>query len=122
MTPKNMKSKAASKPFVLTDKNFKHEVLESAIPVVVDFWASWCPPCKMVDPILQKLAERTAGIVKVGKINVDQNPIISANCNIQGVPTFIIFKSGSELVRRVGAQSEQQLLAMLREVGVGEIT
>ena len=106
------------KILILRDKSFKKEVLESKIPVLVDFWASWCPPCKMVEPIIKELAQKLDNIVKVAKINVDQNPISTSNCKIMGVPIFIIFINGKEVVRRVGAQSKGHLLDMFEEVGV----
>ena len=108
------------KPLLLTDKNFREEVLESKIPVLVDFWASWCPPCKMTEPTIQELAQNLDGVIKIAKINVDQNPISASEYQIMGVPTFIIFRNGNEIARRVGAQSKQQLLDMLEEVGIKE--
>ena len=104
-----------TKPLVLADNNFKEEVLESKEPVLVDFWASWCPPCKMVEPTIKELAKDLTGEVKMAKINVDQNPKSASDYKIMGVPTFIIFKDGEEITRRVGAQSKEQLLDMLRE-------
>ena len=106
------------KILVLTDKNFKKEVLQSKIPVLVDFWASWCPPCKMAEPIIENLAQKLDSIVKVAKINVDQNPISASKHKIMGVPIFIIFINGKEIVRRVGAQSKGHLLDMFQEAGI----
>jgi thioredoxin 1 len=96
-----------------TDDNFKEEVLDSDIPVLVDFWASWCPPCKMMEPVIKKLAEEYAGKIKIGKLNVDQNPKIASKYKIRGVPTFLIFNSGKIVGRRTGAQSKEQLEQML---------
>jgi len=110
--------KEKEKTLVLTNNNFKQEVLESQIPVLVDFWASWCPPCKMIDPTIDELSKKLKGIVKVAKINVDQNPKCSSDYNIMGVPTFIIFKNAGEIARRTGAQSKQQLLDMIKEAGI----
>ena len=93
----------------LTDKNFEKEVLESKIPVLVDFWSSWCPPCKMVEPVIDKLEKDYRGRIKVCKINVDKYPSIAAKYNIKGVPTFIIFNGGKIVYRSVGAKSEFQL-------------
>ncbi len=106
------------KPLVLTDKNFEEEVLKSEIPVLVDFWASWCPPCKMVEPTLSELAQNLQGKIKVGKINVDQNPYMATAYTIAGVPTFILFSDGKELTRRVGAQSKQQLINMIIQTDI----
>jgi len=96
-----------------TDTNFEEEVLLSKVPVLVEFWASWCVPCKMVEPILDKLAQIYNGEVKIGKLNVDQNPKMRARYQIRGVPTFIIFISGKEVERRVAAHSESQLRSIL---------
>ena len=97
----------------LTDANFEQEVLESDVPVFVDFWASWCPPCKQTEPIVDRLADAYSGKVKTGKLNVDQNPNTAAKYNIKGVPTFITFKEGKEVSRKVAAQPERQLRKML---------
>jgi len=99
-----------------TDTNFEEEVLQSKVPVLVEFWASWCVPCKMVEPILDKLAQIYNGKVKIGKLNVDQNPKMRAKYQIKGVPTFIIFISGEEVERKVAAHSEAQLREMLDKI------
>lgn len=99
----------------LTDVNFEKEVIKSNLPVLVDFWGSWCPPCKMVEPIIKNLAEEYNGRLKVGKLNVDQNPKTASKYTIQGVPTFILFVSGKVKQRRIGAQSRAQLQDMLNE-------
>jgi len=96
-----------------TSANFQREVLESELPVLVDFWASWCLPCKSMEPVIAELAEEYAGRVKIGKLNVDQNPAIAARYDIQGVPTFILFKAGKVVERCTGAQSKSQLKALL---------
>ena len=98
----------------LTDDNFEREVLSSRLPVLVDFWASWCPPCKMVEPVVAELAEEYRGKIKVGKLNVDQNPRTAQHYNILGVPTFVVFSDGNAGERRVGAQSKAQLSELLR--------
>ena len=98
-----------------TDKNFRQEVLESKLPVFVDFWSSWCPPCKMIEPIIEEMAGDFNGTVKIGKLNVDQNPEIRSMFNISGAPTFILFKEGQILERAVGARSKKQLVEMLEE-------
>ena len=96
-----------------TDKNFKKEVLDSESPVFVDFWGSWCPPCKMVEPVMNELAEDLDGKIKVGKLNVDQNPATRSDLNVGGAPTFILFKDGEVLTRVVGARSKKQLLELI---------
>ena len=101
------------KLLVLNDKSFSKEVLEPNVPVLVDFWASWCPPCKMVEPILEEIARAYGQRVKIGKINVDQNPYMATAYTISGVPTFIVFDGGREVVRRIGSQSKKQLCSMI---------
>lgn len=99
----------------LTDRNFEQDVFQSEIPVMVDFWASWCPPCKMVEPVIEDLASEYADTIKFGKINIDQNPRVATEYQIKGVPTFILFNSGKIVERRVGAQSKEQLKEMLEK-------
>lgn len=89
--------------------NFQQEVLESSIPVLVDFWAPWCMPCRMLAPTIEKLAEENKGKLKVGKLNTDENQNISAQFGIQGIPTLIIFKEGKEVGRTVGVMSKEKL-------------
>jgi thioredoxin 1 len=104
----------------LTDRNFETKVLASDLPVLVEFWGSWCPPCKMMEPTLEQLAADYDGRLAVGKINVDQNPRTAAEYRIQGAPTFVVFHAGEVRGRRTGAQSEAQLEKMLEETGVFE--
>ncbi len=99
-----------------TDANFEEEVLNSGIPVLVDFWASWCLPCKMTEPLIDKLAQEYDGKVKIGKINVDQNPRTAARYGIKGVPIFITFRFGEVVEKRIAAQTEGQLREMLNAV------
>jgi thioredoxin 1 len=94
---------------VFTDNNFKSEVLESDGPVLVDFWAEWCGPCKMVGPIVEKVAAEYAGKLKVGKLNVDENQATPQQYGIQGIPTLIFFKGGKDVSRVVGFQPEEKL-------------
>jgi thioredoxin 1 len=98
-----------------TVRNFENEVLKSDIPVLVDFWASWCPPCKVVEPILEELAHEYQGKVKIGKLNVDRNPGLGARYEITGVPTFIVFKEGEIKDRAMAAKSKDELKKMIEK-------
>lgn len=97
----------------LTDTNFEREVLHSSVPVLVDFWASWCPPCKMMEPVVEELAAEHSAHLKVGKLHVDQNPRTAGRYQVLGVPTFAVFCNGAIVQRKTGAQSKRQLLRML---------
>ena len=99
----------------LTDQNFQQEVLESKTPVLVDFWAPWCGPCKMVGPIVESLAVDNEGSLIVGKLNVDDNKETAIKYGIRGIPTLIIFKDGAEVKRIVGAQGKPQLQKVIDE-------
>lgn len=92
----------------VTDQNFQTEVLESAEPVIVDFWAEWCGPCKMMSPIVDEASESLKGKVRVVKINIDENPNVPTQYGIRGIPTFIVFKNGEAVETRVGGMSRAQ--------------
>jgi len=92
----------------VTDQNFQTEVLESAEPVIVDFWAEWCGPCKMMSPIVDEASESLKGKVKVVKINIDENPNVPTQYGIRGIPTFIVFKNGEAVETKVGGMSKTQ--------------
>lgn len=102
-----------SEEITLTDGNFEQEVLKSDMPVLVDFWAEWCGPCKMLGPIITELAREYAGRAKVGKLNVDQNPAISERYGIRGIPTLILFRSGKASDQVVGAQSKEKIKELI---------
>jgi len=93
----------------LDSSNFEEEVIKSEIPVLVDFWAPWCMPCKMMEPVVEAVARRYEGRLKVGKVNTDDHPSIAAKYNIFGIPTIILFKDGHEVERIVGFVSEKSL-------------
>ncbi len=99
----------------LTKANFKEEVLESEQPVLVDFWASWCGPCRMVGPIVEALADDFDGRAVVGKINVDEEDDLARQYSIMSIPTLVIFKGGEVVERVVGARSQGELAALLEK-------
>ena len=97
----------------LSDETFKKEVLESSIPVLVDYWAEWCGPCKMIAPILEALSSEYDGKIKIGKLNIDENPQTPTKYGIRGIPTLMIFKDGNVESTKVGALSKSQLIAFI---------
>ena len=102
----------------LTADNFESEVLQAHKPVLVDFWAPWCGPCKMIGPIVDVLAEENAAKLEVGKLNVDENPSLAAQYGVRGIPTLLFFKDGKEVKRIVGGQNKNQLQKTIDEVTV----
>lgn len=94
-----------------TDSNFENEVIKSDIPVLVDFWAAWCGPCKMIAPEVQKLSEEKKDVLKVGKLNVDENRDIAIKFSITSIPTLILFKDGQVAKKLVGAMSKDRILS-----------
>jgi len=100
----------------VTDDSFKKEVLDSEIPTFVDFWASWCGPCRMVGPVFEELSNEYAGKVKFAKVNVDENPKTPSTYGVRGIPTLIMFKGGNAEATKVGALSKTQLTDFIREV------
>jgi thioredoxin 1 len=106
---------ASEKVFAFGDSNFETEVMQSATPVLVDFWASWCAPCKAIAPLIDTIAEEYEGRVKVGKVNVDENPATPAKFGIRGIPTIILFKDGKVLDQVVGAAPKAQLEALIKK-------
>ncbi len=93
----------------ITKDNFESEVINSDIPVLVDFWATWCAPCRMLAPIISKIAEERAGEVKVGKVNVDEEPELAAKFSISSIPTVLIFKGGHPVNSSVGFVPKEQI-------------
>ena len=94
----------------VTDTSFDADVLQSGIPALVDFWAEWCGPCKMIAPILSEVADEYAGKIKICKVDVDSNPETAAKFNVRGIPTLLVFKNGTVEATKVGALSKTQLV------------
>jgi thioredoxin 1 len=97
----------------LTDETFEKEVLQSNIPVLVDYWAEWCGPCKMIAPILDSLTDEYAGKLKISKLNIDDNQQAPQKYGVRGIPTLMIFKNGNVEATKVGALSKSQLTAFI---------
>ena len=100
----------------VNENNFQKEVLDSSLPVLVDMWAPWCMPCKMVAPAVEKIAKDNADKLKVCKLNVDDNQNVAVSHNIQGIPALLIFKNGKEVDRIVGAVPPQAIQSKLEKV------
>ena len=102
------------KPQVVNDQNFEAEVIKSETPVLVDFWATWCGPCRMVAPVLEEIANEQGDNVKIAKLDVDANPITAGRFGVRSIPTMILFKNGREADRVVGYHPKEQLLKKLQ--------
>ena len=98
----------------ITMDNFEQEVLNSDVPVMIYFWATWCMPCKMLAPVIEELAEEANGAYKVGKIDVDRSPNLAAQFGVMSIPTVIVFKNGKAAEKSVGVVPKNQLEAMLK--------
>jgi thioredoxin 2 len=112
------RSTAPSKPITLTDAGFERDVLQNDLPVLVDIWAPWCGPCRMLAPTLDQLAGRMAGKLIVGKLNSDENPRAAGSLKVMGIPTLILFKGGKVVARQSGVMGLEQLEGWLRQAGV----
>ncbi len=97
----------------LSDTNFETEVLQSGVPVLVDFWAPWCGPCRSIAPLVEQLADEYRGAVKIAKINIDDSPNAAMKYGVQSIPTLMVFKSGDVVERFVGVQPKNRLQAAL---------
>ena len=97
----------------ITKNNFEAEVLRSGLPVLLDFWAVWCPPCKMLSPVIQEIADEYEGRAKVGKINVDEEPELAAMFRVENIPTVVVMRDGKMAEAAVGYRPKEQITAML---------
>lgn len=98
----------------ITSKNFEEEVSKSNVPVLLDFWASWCGPCKMVSPIIDAVAQEVEGRVKVGKINVDEEQELAKSFSIMSIPTLVVINNGKLVNQAVGVRSKEEILDMIK--------
>lgn len=99
--------------YTFNSENFETEVLQSDVPVVVDFWASWCAPCRMLAPLIEEIASESDGSYKVGKVNVDTEMDLARSYRVMSVPTILVFQHGTVIATRVGADSKTDILEML---------
>jgi thioredoxin 2 len=101
-------------PVIVTDANFVNTVERSPAPVLLDLWAAWCGPCRMIAPIIDQLAEELAGLVRVAKLNIDDNPMTAARFNVRNIPTLLLLRNGREIDRIVGVQPKAEIVRRLR--------
>jgi thioredoxin 2 len=105
-----------TEPVEVSDEEFQVRVAQSPLPVLVDFWAPWCGPCRMVAPSLEALAKEMAGRVRIAKVNVDDNPVMAGRLGVRGIPTMVLFKNGQEVDRQVGALPKRDIQRWIESV------
>lgn len=101
--------------YTFTTENFETEVLGSDVPVLVDFWATWCMPCRMLAPVIEEIASENEGKIKVGKVNVDENPDLASKYRVMSIPTVLVFKNGELTATSVGVDSKENILKLLEK-------
>lgn len=98
----------------ITSENFEEEVTKSNVPVLIDFWASWCGPCKMMSPVVEEIAQELGTSVKVGKVNIDEEPNLASSFGVMSIPTFVVVRSGKVEASLVGVRDKQDIIKMLQ--------
>ena len=106
----------------VTDQSFEQDVLKSEKPVLVDFWAEWCGPCKQIAPALDQISEELADVVTVAKVDIEENPTVPSRYGVRGIPTMMLFRGGQMASMKVGAMPKQKILEWLSETGVQAVT
>jgi thioredoxin 1 len=102
----------------ITDENFEQAVLQAELPVLVDFWAEWCGPCKQIAPALEQISEELSGLVTVAKLNIEDSPTTPSRYGVRGIPTMMLFRGGQMASMKVGAMPKQKIMEWLQEAGV----
>lgn len=97
----------------ITSQNFEEEVTKSSVPVLIDFWAPWCGPCKMMAPVVEEIAKEVGGTAKVGKVNIDEEPNLASSFGVMSIPTFVVVRGGKVVGQTVGVQSKEDVVKLL---------